>query len=153
MRRRAERAQALVCVAVAVPVFLAMAGLAIDGALLLAQRRHLQSTVDGAARAGATRVDMEFVRGNAGGDVRLDPVTARAASDAYLAEALQRTLPWQTPPEALIEVTRARVRVTVSGRLPTAFLRVVGIDDVQVVASADAAAQYGIRAPTSGGSE
>jgi len=148
MTRTAQRAQALAFLAVALPTFVAMAGLAIDGALLLTQRRLLQSTVDGAARAGATRLDMELMRASGGGDVQVDIALARTASNAYLADGLNRALPWWSPPEARIEVTRTRVRVTVEGSVPTAFMRIVGVDQVAIGATADAAAQHGIRAPT-----
>ncbi|HEY3058972.1 MAG TPA: Tad domain-containing protein [Chloroflexota bacterium] len=148
MTRGAQRAQALVFFVVALPTFVAMAGLAIDGALLLAQRRQLQSTVDGAARAGATRLDMELMRASGGSDVHIDIALARLATNVYLTESLDHTLPWRTPPEARIEVTRTRVRVSVEGRVPTAFMRIVGVDQVALGATADAAAQYGIRAPT-----
>jgi Flp pilus assembly protein TadG len=147
MTRHPERAQALVFLALALPIFVATAGLAIDGALLLAQRRELQSTVDGAARAGATRVDMQLLRASGGSDVQLDLERARTAGAAYLDQTLPRTLAWRSRPEWQIDVSRTRVRVTVAGRLNTAFLRVVGMDQVPIGATADAAVQYGVRAP------
>jgi Putative Flp pilus-assembly TadE/G-like len=146
MRARAS-AQALIFVAVALPMFVAMAGLAIDGALLLAQRRELQSAVDGAARAGATRVDMELLRASGGSDVRLDLERARVAGETYLDQTLARGVRWHTPPEWHVEATPTRVRVVVEGRLHTAFLGVVGVDDIPVGATADAAVHSGIRAP------
>ena len=69
-------------------MFMAMAGLAIDGALLLAARRELQSVVDGAARAGATRLDMDLLRASGGTDVQLDRAARRAASLSYLDQSL-----------------------------------------------------------------
>jgi len=148
MTRCAQRAQALAFLAVALPTFLAMAGLAIDGALLLTQRRQLQSTVDGAARAGATRLDMELMRASGGSDVQIDLALARTTSTAYLADSLGHALPWRSPPESHIEITRTRVRVTVEGSVPTAFMRIVGVDQVAIGATADATAHYGTRGPT-----
>ena len=49
MRRRSA-AQALVWLTLALPLFVSIAGLAIDGGVLLASRRQLQSVADGAAR-------------------------------------------------------------------------------------------------------
>ena len=143
--RSATRAQALVFLAAALPVFVAMTGLAIDGALLLAARRELQSAVDGAARAGATRVDMASLRD--GGEVRLDAAGARAASAQYIDQWLGRDLAWQAPPRVRIEVTEIRVQVRVEGDLQPAFLRIAGIERVPVAATADADVQAGIRAP------
>jgi hypothetical protein len=144
---RVERAQALVFLAIALPMFVAMAGLAIDGALLLAARRELQSLVDGAARAGATRVDMDYLRDHGGSDVQLDPERARAASLNYLHQSLDPHLAWESPPSTRVEVSRIRVRVAVEGTLHTAFLRIVGFDRVPVAAAAYADVQYGVRGP------
>jgi hypothetical protein len=145
--RSATRAQAFVYLALTLPVFVAMVGLAIDGALLLTARRELQSVVDGAARAGATRLDMASLRGGGGGEVKLDPLAARTASMGYLEQQLASDIAWQAPPNARVEVGRVRVRVAVEGELRTAFLRVVGVDRVPVAAAADADVQYGIRGP------
>ena len=145
--RRIEQAQVLVFMAVALPIFVGMAGLAIDGALLLTGRRELQSLVDGAARAGATRMDMDYLRANGGSDVRLDAERARAASLHYLDQWLDRDMAWESLPNTQVEVSRVRVRVAVDGTLRTAFMRIVGFDRVPVAASAHADVQYGIRGP------
>jgi uncharacterized membrane protein len=146
--RDAQRAQALVFLAVALPIFMAMAGLAIDGALLLAARRELQSEVDGAARAGAARIDMDVLRASGGTTVQLDLALAHAAGVAYLDQALSRGLAWHAPPAARVEVSRTRVRVEVEGQFQTAFLRIVGLDRVPVGATANADVQFGIHGPT-----
>jgi len=143
--RAASRGQALVFLAAVLPVFVSMAGLAIDGALLLAARRELQSAVDGSARAGATRLDMDLLRDS--GEVRLDQAQARAASLRYLDEWLARDVAWQAPPEMFVDVSSVRVRVAVEGNLRPAFLRIAGIERVPVAASADADVQFGIRGP------
>jgi Flp pilus assembly protein TadG len=145
---RAQRGQVLVFLAVALPIFMAMAGLAIDGALLLTARRELQSAVDGAARAGATRLDMDALRASGGTEVRLDRTRAEQVSLSYLDESLVHDVGWQTAPAVRAIATATRVHVVVEGRLRTAFLRIVGMNDVLVGASADADIQYGIREPT-----
>src|SRR5258708_23040439 len=97
MRHRST-AQALVWLTLALPLFVSIAGLAIDGGVLLASRRQLQSVADGAARAGATRLDLARLRGSGGADIELDPAVARAAAATYLRERLERELAWQAAP-------------------------------------------------------
>jgi uncharacterized membrane protein len=137
--------QALIWLALAVPLFVTMAGLAIDGAVLLTSRRELQSVADGAARAGATRLDMPRLRASGGADVRLDPTGATDAARGYLDQALATGAhPWQPLPQTTIQVGERRVHVAVHAQLQTAFLRIVSIDTVPVEASAFADLQYGI---------
>ncbi|MDQ6674885.1 MAG: pilus assembly protein TadG-related protein [Chloroflexota bacterium] len=131
---------------VALPLFLSIAGLAIDGGVLLASRRQVQSVADGAARAGATRLDVDRLRSSGGADVQLDPALARDTTWRYLDQRLARELEWPAAPTAAVDVSARRVHVVIQGTLPTAFLRVVHIDSVPVTASAFADVQYGIRA-------
>lgn len=145
MTRHRHAAQALVWLTLTLPLFISIAGLAIDGGVLLASRRQLQSVADGAARAGATRLDLDKLRGSGGSDVQLDHVLARAAASAYLDERLAHELTWQAAPTTTsIDVGTRRVHVLVQGSLRTAFLRVVHIDTVDVEASAFADVQFGI---------
>ncbi len=104
------------------------------GALWLA-RRSLQSTVAGAALAGAQGVDLAAVyAGGATGDLELDPLRARSAVRTYLR---------QTPSDQPVRLTRVLVtttEVTIDARttvsLPfTSFLTGRG---VPVVAEATA---------------
>jgi Flp pilus assembly protein TadG len=138
-------AQALVWFTLALPMFLSVAGLAIDGGVLLASRRQLQSVADGAARAGATRVDLERLRASGGAEVQLDQALATEASWTYLDQRLARELVWHAAPSARVEVAARRVHVLIQGTMRTAFLRIVHIDSVPVDASAFADLQYGIR--------
>jgi Flp pilus assembly protein TadG len=143
MKRSA--AQALIWFAFAVPLFVSMAGLAIDSGLLVESRRELQSVTDGAARAGATRLDYAQLRDSAGQSVQLDVSVARQAAQTYVSEALSTTQrDWQGSPEVQVNVSPRRVSVVIRVRIKTAFLRVVSIDDVPVEASANADMQYGI---------
>src|SRR5437870_2850130 len=91
-------AQALVWLTLALPMFVSIAGLAIDGGVLLASRRQLQSAADGAARAGATRLDLERLRGSGGTDVQLDQALALEATSTYLSDRLPRELVWPVAP-------------------------------------------------------
>src|SRR5438445_13105728 len=105
MTSRRCRAQALIWLTLALPVFVSLAGLAIDGGALVTTRRQLQSVADGAARAGATRVDASLLRSSGGSEVQLDHTLANPAAPTYLYDALSAsTLGWQSPPDAQIEV-------------------------------------------------
>src|SRR6202158_5614264 len=144
LMRHRSAAQALLWLTLPLPLFISIAGLAIDGGVLLASRRQLQSVADGAARAGATRLDLDRLRGSGGGDVPLDPALARDATWTYLGERLARELDWHAQPTALVDIGARRVHVMIQGTLHTAFLRVVHIDSVPVQASAFADLPYGI---------
>jgi uncharacterized membrane protein len=144
MRARSV-AQALVWLTVCLPLFVSVAGLAIDGGVLLASRRELQSVADGAARAGATRLDMDRLRSSGGADVQLDQALALEAVRAYLDQRLAHELQWQTTPTTQADATTRRVHVVIDGTLRTAFLRIVHIDSVPVQADAFADVQFGIR--------
>ncbi len=139
-------AQALVWLTLSLPLFVSIAGLAIDGGVLLASRRQLQSVADGAARAGATRLDLDRLRGSGGADVQLDQARALEAASAYLDERLAHELAWQVSPITHVDIGTRRVHVLIQGTLRTAFLRVAHIDSVAVEASAFADVQYGIHA-------
>ena len=138
-------AQVVLWFTVAVPLFVAVAGLAIDGGVLLDERRELQSTADGAARAGASQLDMARLRASGGSDVQLDATLATRTAQAYVAQALARGgRDWSTPPGIQVDVSGRRIHVLVQVRMPTAFLRIAAIDSVPVEASAVADVQYGI---------
>lgn len=143
-----SRGQALIWLAVSLPLLLSSAGLAVDGGFLLAARRQLQSVADGAARAGATRLDVARLRASGGTDIELNQAQAMDAARAYVDEALgvdgtARLMP--IAPVARVEVGARRVHVLIDGTLTTAFLRIVHIDRVPVQASAFADVQFGIR--------
>jgi len=142
---RRQLAQALLWFTLALPLFLSVAGLAIDGGVLVSSRRELQSVADGAARAGATRLDLVRLRDSGGADVQLDPTLAVTTARVYLAERLPAELTWQATPNVQVDATGRRVHVTIEGTQPTAFLRIVHIDSVPIAASAFADVEYGIR--------
>ena len=131
---------------VALPMFVSLAGLAIDGGVLLTARRQLQSLADGAARAGATQLDQSRLRASGGVDVELDQTLASEVAGSYLRDALQRgTSGWLEATATQFEIGGRRIHVQVSARVQTAFLRVLHIDELPVSADAFADVQYGIR--------
>jgi uncharacterized membrane protein len=142
---RRTRAQALIWLSLSIPVFVSMAGLAIDGGVLLDERRDLQSIVDGAARAGATQLDKSRLYASGGADVQLDPTLATRTARTYADQALaSSTGNWHTAARIQVEVEGRRVHVLIHAQMPTAFLRIVAIDSVPVEAESFADVQYGI---------
>lgn len=132
--------QAIVWVAVMLPLFLAVIGLAIDAGIVFSARRELQNAADGAARAGAMQVDESLYRASSGATVVLDQAAARQVAAEYLASQ-NMTL------AATIGTEPQRVVVVVSRQVPTSFLGLVGVDAVQVSATAPAEVRYGIDQP------
>lgn len=142
---RRRRAQALLWLAVAVPLFISLAGLAIDGGVLLDSRRELQSVADGAARAAATRLDQQRLRASGGSEIELDPVLADRAARTYIDGALGGPLAFSySAPVAQVEIGPRRAHVALHANLHTAFLRIVHIDEVPVEANSFADVQFGI---------
>lgn len=138
--------QALVWMTLMLPVFVSLAGLVIDGGVLLYSHRQLQSLADGAARAGATRLDQARLRDSGGADVELDRSTAADTARTYVFDALAGSSPvWQQSPITMVDVGSRRVQVVVRATVSTAFLRVVHVDAVPVEVRAIADVQYGIR--------
>ncbi len=131
-----RRGQALPLVAVMVPLFLSVVGLAIDGGLVLAARRELQNTADAAARAGAMQVDVRAYRASNGIQVVLNRNEARRAVEHYIVGRSAR----------LTELTIAseRVSVRVSRDVRLSFLSVVGLDSARIDGEAVAAVRHGI---------
>jgi Flp pilus assembly protein TadG len=145
MRAHRSGGQALIWMTLMMPLFVSIVGLAIDGGVVLGARRELQSVADGAARAGATRLNMQLLRASGGTDVEVDPTLATDAVRGYVRDALSTGVPVsQAEPEAQIDIATRRVSVVVRARAATAFLRIVNIDSVPVQASADADVEYGI---------
>src|SRR5262249_3923830 len=107
--------------------------------------RQLQSLADGAARAGATRLDTSRLRRSGGADVQLDQTLAAQAARAYLHDALLDSRnPWQVQPGLEGDVGTRRVHVVIRANVQTAFLRIVHVDAAPVEAAAFADVQFGI---------
>jgi uncharacterized membrane protein len=133
--RQGERGQVIVLVAVMLVGLVALVGLVSDGGLVFAQRRDLQNIADGAALAGAMQLDESVYR--ASGEVVLDESAAEQAATEYLAaEGSGLTYSVVARPEG--------VEVAVSRRASTGFLRVLGIDGVDIDARARAEPRHGI---------
>src|SRR3977135_2041475 len=81
--KRRTPAQATVFFVVMLPLFLAVAGLALDASNLFVQRTQLQATADAASRAWLFRLDEAILSSRADGVVRRDPTAAREAAMYY----------------------------------------------------------------------
>ncbi len=133
---RPRRGQALLMVAVMMPLLLSVIGLAIDGGLVLGARRELQNTADAAARAGAMQIDEERYRASGSTQLVLDRALARRSADGYLAG--------QDVQLDELEIGTRRVTVSVSQEVSLSFLTVVGFDVVRIRATAQGEVRYGI---------
>jgi len=117
---------------------LAFAGLGIDGARMFTARRDLQNQADAAALAAASALDAEVYRASAGEVTQLDPAAARQAAARVLAASGARS-----DLAVAVEVTPERVTVGLRRSVPTTFLRIVGMREQQIGASATAAPRTG----------
>jgi len=129
-----ESGQAIVLVAVLMAGLVAVVGLVTDGGLVFSQRRDLQNVADAAALAGAMQLDEGTYRSS--GEVLLDEPAARQAAVQYL-EA-EGGLSYS------VVVRPTRVEVSVSRQASTGFLRVVGINRVEISANASAEPRHGV---------
>ena len=133
-RLRGDEGQVLVMVALMMVGVVSVAGLVSDGGLVFAQRRDLQNVADAAAAAGAMQIDEAVYRST--GEVVLDEQLARDAAVLYLDA--------EDGLDYVVNVLPDRVEVAVSRQATTGFLRVIGIDGVEVTASASAEPRFGV---------
>lgn len=132
-----DSGQAAPLVLVCLLGLIAVAGLVIDGGVLFASRRSLQSLADGAARAGAMAVDERVLRESQGGEVRLNPEAARAAVDQYLARSgFTGIVDFQAEPDF--------VTVKVRRETKPLLLSLVGVGSIATEAEATAYPSAGI---------
>jgi hypothetical protein len=96
----------------------------------------LQNIADAAALAGAMQIDEEAYR--ASGDVVLDEAAAREVAAEYLAD--------ENDLDYSVQVSPAGVEVSVSRQASTSFLKLLGISEVDITATASAAPRHGIDA-------
>ena len=133
-RLQGDEGQVLVMVALMMVGVVSVVGLVSDGGLVFAQRRDLQNVADAAAAAAAMQIDEAVYRST--GEVVLDEQLAREAAVFYLDA--------EGDLDYMVSVLSDRVEVSVSRQATTGFLRVIGIDGVEVSASASAEPRYGV---------
>jgi uncharacterized membrane protein len=133
-----EGGQVIVMVAITMAGLMAVVGLVSDGGLVFAQRRDLQNVADAAALAGAMQIDEGAYRASA--SVVLDEQAAYRAAVGYLED--EGDLAYS------VVVRPAGVEVAVSRQASTGFLRVIGIDSVEISAKATAEPRHGVASAT-----
>lgn len=133
---RDEDGQVLVLVAVFMMGLIVVAGLVADGGLMLAQRRDLQNIADGAAAAGAMRLDETAYRTSGGSVVVLDTTAASQTAIEYLMG--------EDGVQYAVDASPSGVEVDVARSAHTAFLRLLGIDGLDIRARAAAEPRSGI---------
>jgi uncharacterized membrane protein len=132
---REDRGAVAPLVAMMLLGLLAIVALVIDGGLLFAERRDLQASADGAARAGAMAIDQDLLRES--GAVRLDPAAARMAAERYLdAAGIEGTV--------RIDANMLGVSVDLEQQRPTLMMGLLGLPTVDVTAHAVARPRVGI---------
>jgi hypothetical protein len=102
---------------------LLFAGVVLDGGLALASKVQAIGQAEEAARAGAQELDLAAYRSN--GTVRLNPSTAQAAAQRYLASV---------GATGTVSVADNTVRVRVQVRQRTQLLKIIGIDAIATTA-------------------
>jgi Flp pilus assembly protein TadG len=134
---RRDRAQAIAWFVVMLPLFLSVIGLAIDGDAVLRAHRRAQGAADGAARTGATRVQVGHSRAVPGAPDVLDPSAAQNAATSYIA---------QVYPDLQVSAAadEQHVVVIVTQQVAPTFLLLVHISTVPVQARAEAGPRGGI---------
>jgi Flp pilus assembly protein TadG len=130
---RNERGQVMAFVVVIVMALLLFVGLVFDGGLILAAKRRAINEAEAAARAGAQAIATNTYRTT--GRLTLDPVRARAAARAYLAQTADTG-------NVLVVGDRVVVTVTLSQRMQ--LLRLVGIRSVRLQGRGAAVAVHGV---------
>jgi Flp pilus assembly protein TadG len=129
-----EGGQVMVFVAILMTGLVSVVGLVTDGGIVFSQRRDLQNVADAASLAGAMQIDERAYR--ASGQVVLDEAKARDAAEQYLQD--------EEDVDYSVQVSQAGVEVFVSRRASTSFLRLVGIDGVDISATSSAAPRHGV---------
>lgn len=113
-----ERGQITAFAVAMVLTLLLCAGLVIDGGRILAARRQAGDVALGAARAGAQEISVEPLRET--GRLNLDPARARAAAEAFLAQAERH---------GTVAVAGDAITVRVEVRTSMVILGVAGVSD------------------------
>ena len=129
MSGRSESGQITVLVLGMALVTFAVGGLAVDGTRAFLLRRTLQHAADGASLAAASEIDTTSYYESGGNRIELDLGPARRTAERWLGLRGIRA-------RVGIDVSPDAIRVVLRSDMPTSFLGLVGIDRVQVAASA-----------------
>lgn len=140
LRIRDDSGQVAPLLAVCMLGLLAVAGLVIDGGVLFAARRDLQSVADGAARSGAMAIDGQALRDSGGNRIYLNPGEAEVAVTDYL-DLVEFAGTVETTASA------ESVRVTLHKNHRMVLLSMVGVGSVETRASSTASPRSALAGP------
>ena len=126
-RNSRDSGQVTVIVTVSMLGLLAIAALVIDGGLLFATKRNLQSLSDAAARAGAMRLDEQALR-EGQDQLMIDPGEAEAAASSYLETAGFHG-------EFNVSANPSTIRVRLEEEHSSVLVGIVGIDRFEMRAA------------------
>ncbi len=139
MRDR-QRGQALVWFVVMLPLVFAVIGLAIDGETALRAHRRAQGAADGAARTGASQIQIEHARRFPADPAILDHTAAEQAAVAYVGQVY----PDLTATALADDRT---LTVQVQQQVTPGFLQLLHIGSIPVSARGQAGPRSGIDRP------
>jgi Flp pilus assembly protein TadG len=131
-RLRGDRGSGSVWAIGIVAVVALLAGAVLDGGNAMAARVQALDIAQQAARAGANQLDLAALRNQ--GVVRLDPGAAQTAAQAFLRQA---------GAAGTATATAAQITVTVTRAEPTLMLQAIGVDAIDLTATATAVPQTG----------
>jgi hypothetical protein len=138
MKRNREAGQAIASVALGLVVLTGIVGLAIDMGYLRYEKRRMQSAADSAAIAGAS--ELAFATGNYVTAAKNDS-KANGFEDGVNGVTVTSSNPPVDAPFSSVANANSYVEVKVQQSAPTFFMRVFGVNTVNV--SATAVAQLG----------
>ena len=130
--RAAEDGQFLAMMVVFMTMFLALAGLVADGGRYLDATQAATAEAQQAARAGAGSLDVGRLHA---GVVALDPATAAAAAERFMASAGHPGTAW---------VVGNTVYAQIRYRRPTQLLGIIGVSNLQVSVTQSASDVTGV---------
>ena len=131
MRRADQSGQVMVLALGLALVVFSVSGLAVDGTRAFLERRSLQNVADAATVAAASEIDAGVYYRSGGETVRVSAAKAEAVALRLMGE---RGLPGRVS----ISIDNNSVSIVVRSEAKTTFLRLVGVDEIPVAASASA---------------
>ncbi len=159
---RNENGAVAILAAVALPVLAGFGALGVDAAFVFSAQRALQASTDAAALAGAqvigtggtavTEATTYSATGSLNGNANLTNVTATATLKCYTSIGLACSTN-QTPSCAVASANCAGtngangIQVVQTAQVPTFFARILGINTVNIAATASASMRGGVPTP------
>jgi uncharacterized membrane protein len=135
-RRGDQSGQVVIIFAITLIGLLAVTALVVDGGLLFAARRNLQSLADGAARTGAMSLDENLLRSSSGSTIQLDPTSAEQAVRQYLSSSGYSDV-------AEVSADSSSVRVELTEQRQTLLMGIAGIRTITGTATSVASPEAG----------